>query len=66
MNTNIDELIDIKSVSVNQSLSKRERIAEYNRQIKNPNLFRCGEFTIIAHFSGDGVSMEQRIENLLT
>ena len=33
-------LADIRDVSVDQSLSKEERIAEFLRQIKNPYCFR--------------------------
>jgi predicted esterase YcpF (UPF0227 family) len=66
MSINIDELVDINSVSINPNLSKHEKIAEYNRQIKNPHCFRSGKFIVTAKFSGDGVTMEQRVKNILT
>jgi hypothetical protein len=63
---NIEELVDINSVSVDPNLTKQEKISEYNRQIKNPHCFKSGKFVVTARFSGDGVTMEQRMKNLLT
>jgi hypothetical protein len=40
MSINIDELVDINSVSINPNLSKHEKIAEYNRQISDSSS-RC-------------------------
>ena len=49
-------LADIRDVSVDQSLTKEERIAEFLRQIKNPYCFKCGKFTVRVRFAGKGVS----------
>jgi predicted esterase YcpF (UPF0227 family) len=65
MNININELVDISTVSVNPNLSKHEKIAEYNRQIKNPYCFKSGKFIITARFSGGGVTMEERVKGIL-
>ena len=59
-----EELIDIRSVTVNKDLSKDERIKEYVRQIKNPYRFRCGDYVINASFSSDGVTIEERLQAL--
>lgn len=59
-----EELIDIRSVTVNKDLSKDERIKEYMRQIKNPYRFRCGDYVINASFSSDGVTIEERLQAL--
>lgn len=58
-------LADIRDVSVDQSLSKEERIAEFLRQIKNPYCFRCGKFTVRAQFSDNGVSLEDCLKEIL-
>lgn len=58
-------LADIRDVSVDQSLSKEERIAEFLRQIKNPYCFRCGKFTVRAQFADNGVSLEDCLKEIL-
>lgn len=58
-------LADIRDVSVDQSLSKEERIAEFLRQIKNPYCFRCGKFTVRAQFADNGVSLENCLKEIL-
>ena len=58
-------LADIRDVSVDQTLPKEERIAEFLRQIKNPYCFRCGKFTVRARFSDNGVSLEERLKQIL-
>ena len=59
------ELVDIRDVSVDKSLSREERIAEFVRQIKNPHLFRCGKFTVRAKFANNGVSLEECLHGIL-
>ena len=58
-------LVDIRDVSVDQSLPKEERIAEFLRQIKNPYCFRCGKFTVRAQFAENGVSLEDCLKQIL-
>ncbi len=59
------ELVDIRDVSVDPSLPREERIAEFVRQIKNPYLFRCGDFIIHAKFDPDGLSLEDCLKQVL-
>lgn len=58
-------LVDIRNVSVDQSLPKEERIAEFLRQIKNPYCFKCGKFTVRAQFAENGVSLEDCLKQVL-
>ncbi len=58
-------LADIRDVSVDQSLPKDERIAEFLRQIKNPYCFRCGKFTVRAQFANNGVTLEDCLKQIL-
>ena len=58
-------LADIRDVSVDQSLPKEERIAEFLRQIKNPYCFRCGKFTVRAQFANNGVTLEDCLKQIL-
>lgn len=62
---NNEALADIRDVSVDQALSKEERIAEFLRQIKNPYCFKCGKFTVRARFADNGVSLEDCLKQLL-
>jgi len=59
------ELVDIRDVSVDPTLPREERIAEFVRQIKNPYLFRCGAFTIHAKYAKDGPSLEDCLKQAL-
>ena len=60
-----DMLIDIRDVSVDKSLPKEERIAEYIRQIRNPFRFKCGKFTVLARFSENGPTLEDCVQRLI-
>lgn len=61
----VDSLADIKDVSVDKSLSREERIAEFVRQIKNPYCFRCGKYIVKARFADNGVSLEDCLQSIL-
>lgn len=67
MRDNISDagLVDIATVSVDKDLPKRERIAEYLRQIKNPYQFKCGDFTVIARFSESGPTIEECLQGMI-
>ncbi len=60
-----DELVDIRTVVVNNELPKEERIADFIRQIKNPYLFKCGKYTIKAVFSENGQTLEDCVKSLI-
>lgn len=60
-----EELVDIRSVSINRDLPKDERIADFVSQIKNPYLFKCGKYTVRASFSENGQTLEECIKGLI-
>ena len=60
-----DDLVDIRYITVNKDLPKRERIAEFIRQIKDPYHFRCGNFTVTARFNEDGPTLEDCLQCLV-
>lgn len=64
-NISIDELVDINDVTVSKDLTKKERIAEFIRQIKNPYCFRCGDFVVKARYTDNGLSMEDCLQNII-
>ena len=59
------ELVDIRTVLVDKSLSKQERIAEFIRQIKNPYQFKCGDFIVTTRFAAEGSSLEECLERIM-
>lgn len=61
-----DGLADIRDITVDPSLPREERVAEYLRQIRNPFLFRCGKFTVHAKYADSGPSLEDCLRQLLT
>ena len=63
--TNVEALADIRDVHVNKALPREQRISEFVRQIKNPYLFKCGQFTVHVGFTANGVSLEDCIVGLL-
>ncbi|MBQ6480439.1 MAG: hypothetical protein IJI45_04925 [Anaerolineaceae bacterium] len=63
--TNVEALVDIRDVRVNKALPREQRISEFVRQIKNPYLFKCGQFTVHVGFTANGISLEECIAGLL-
>lgn len=63
--TQEERLVDIRSVSVNKSLPKENRLAEFVRQIGNPYRFGCGDFTVNVTFANNGVSLEERLQGII-
>ena len=63
--TNVEALVDIRDVRVNKALPMEQRISEFVRQIKNPYLFKCGQFTVHVGFTANGISLEECIAGLL-
>lgn len=61
----IDELVDINDVTVDKDLTKKERIAEFIKQIKNPYCFRCGNFVVKARYTDNGLSMEDCLQSII-
>lgn len=58
-------LVDIRDVSVDRNLPKRERIAEYVRQINDPYHFKCGKFDVTVKYADNGVTLEDCLQKLL-
>ena len=60
-----DELVDICGIHIDKSLCKKDRIAEFVRQIKNPYCFKCGKFIVKARYSDNGLSLEDCLQSIL-
>ena len=57
-----DQLVDLRSVSIDKTLSVPERMRSFVKQIKNPYLFKVDDITVKVAFSS-GKSLE---DSLLT
>jgi hypothetical protein len=58
-NIDMGELVDISDVKVDKNMTRDERIAEYHRQIKDPNKYKCCGFKITANFAEKGATIEE-------
>jgi len=67
MNFSIDteNLVDIRDIQVDTNLTKAERILEFIRQIRNPYLFKCGEFVVGVKYADNGMSFEDCLERIV-
>lgn len=63
--TRFNDLVDIRTVTVDKSLPKEERIADFVRQIKNPYRFRCGDLVVNASFARNGATLENCLRGIL-
>ena len=64
-NTINSDLVDIRTVAVDKDLPKKERIAEFIRQIKDPCHFKCGKFVVTTRFTEGGPSLEDCLQRLM-
>jgi hypothetical protein len=60
------EPMDIRNVSVDRSLPKRDRIAEFVRQLRDPYHYKCGKFTVTAKFAENGATLEDCLRQLMS
>lgn len=56
-----DSLRDIESVSIDTSLPKKERIADFIRQIGNPYCYKHGKYIVKVSFTKTDVTLEDRL-----
>lgn len=54
-------LRDIRDVTVNTDLPKRERMLDFIRQIGNPYCYRCGKYVVKVSFIDTNVTLEERM-----
>ena len=62
---NPDTLRDIRDVTVNTDLPKRERILDFIRQIGNPYCYRHGKYVVKVSFTNTDVTLEERMLSYL-
>ena len=62
---NINDLVDICTVTINPSLPVPEKKRSYLQQIKTPELFRCGDTVVRVSHVSTGVSLADRMKQYL-
>ncbi len=60
-----EDVVDIQQIRIEEGLSQQERRREFIRQVKNPYCFRVGGIIVKASYSGNGVSLNDRFEELV-
>ena len=60
-----EEVVDIQQIKIDEGLSQQEKRREFIRQVKNPYCFRVGKVIVKASYSGNGVSLNERFEELV-
>lgn len=60
-----DSLVDINDVKINTNLPKKERIADFIQQIKNPYCYKSGKVVVKIGFSDTEATLEERMESFL-
>ena len=59
-----DQLVDLRSVSIDKSLPVPERMSTFVKQIKNPYLFKVDDITVKVEFSS-GKTFEDSLLSFL-
>ena len=59
-----DQLVDLRSVSIDKSIPVPERMRSFVKQIKNPYLFKVDDITVKVEFSS-GKSLEDAFLSFL-
>lgn len=60
-----EDVADIQQIKIDVALTQQEMRKEFIRQVGNPYCFRVGKVIVKAAYSGDGVSLNERFEELL-
>lgn len=60
-----EDVVDIRQIKIEEGLSQREKQKEFIRQVKNPYCFRVGKVIVKARYSGNGISLNERFEELV-
>ena len=59
------ELVDLRSVSVNEKAAPRERLQSFINQVKNPYLFKVGDISVAVSYAVDGKPLDSSLQSVL-
>ncbi len=57
------ELVNIENIVIDENKSRKERIIEFYRQIKNPYRFLCGDVIVNVIFTKNGKNFEDTLKD---
>lgn len=60
-----EDIVDIQQIKMDEGFSQQEKRREFIRQVKNPYCFRVGKVIVKANYSENGVSLNERFEELV-
>lgn len=60
-----EDVVDIQHIKIEEGLSQQEKRREFIRQVKNPYCFRVGKIIVKGSYNGNGVSLNERFEELV-
>ena len=55
-------LVDVTGITIDESLSREERVAEFIKQVKNPYCYRVGDVIVKNVYSDNDVTLQERFE----
>lgn len=58
-----ESLVDLSTVIINPDLEKKEKLAKYIQQIRNPYCFVCDGIVVKVSFDKNGKSLEEKLSN---
>lgn len=62
---NPDELVDIRDIQIDENLDNVEKIKDYIEKIKNPYVYKCGDYIVKLEFDNEsGIPLEELLEEL--
>ncbi|MBS5935137.1 MAG: hypothetical protein KIC94_19905 [Clostridiales bacterium] len=62
---NPDELVDIREVQIDKNLNDEERIKDYIEKIKNPYVYKYGNYIVKLEFDNEsGTTLNELLEEI--
>lgn len=62
---NPDELVDIREVQIDKNLNDEERIKDYIEKIKNPYVYKYGDYIVKLEFDNEsGITLNELLEEM--
>ena len=62
---NLAELVDIRDVVIDKSLTLEERVKSYVEQIKNPYCFKVGDVVVRVSYAGKDKSLTDSFTSMI-
>lgn len=56
-----DSLVDINDITIDLNQPKEQRLESYLEQVKNPYLFKCGDYVVRIKFAKTQATLQDRL-----